>query len=90
MQAYWNPPRETAETWVQEGWRRTGDRASINADGYLAIVDRVEDLIIASGYTVFPREVKEVLYRHPDVVEAVVLGVPYACGLWLRLKQALA
>ena len=75
MKGYWNMPEETAQT-LQDGWLSTGDIAYMDEDGYLFIVDRKKDLIIASGYNVYPREVEEVLYGHPAIEEAVVVGVP--------------
>jgi long-chain acyl-CoA synthetase len=75
MKGYWNRPDATAEA-VQDGWFRTGDLAQQDGDGDLRIVDRLKDLIIRGGYNVYPGEVEEVLYEHPDVVEAVVVGVP--------------
>lgn len=75
MKGYWNMPQETAET-LQDGWLYTGDIAKMDEDGNIYIVDRKKDLIIASGYNVYPREVEEVLYEHPAVLEAVVYGVP--------------
>lgn len=77
MQGYWNRPDETAKV-LQDGWLRTGDIGVMDADGYFAIVDRAKDLIIASGYNIYPREVEEVLIRHPAVQECVVIGVPDA------------
>ncbi|PSR23205.1 MAG: long-chain fatty acid--CoA ligase [Sulfobacillus acidophilus] len=76
MQGYWQNPDETAKTLVDGGWLRTGDIASCDEEGYVSIVDRLKDLIIASGYNVYPREVEDVLYNHPDVLEAVVVGAP--------------
>lgn len=76
MKGYWNRPVETAETLVEEGWLRTGDVGSCDQDGYLSLMDRLKDLIIASGYNVYPREIEEVLYQHPDIMEAVVVGAP--------------
>ncbi len=76
MKGYWNKPDETAKTLTADGWLRTGDIARIDEDGYFYIVDRLKDLIIASGYKVIPREVEEVLFLHPKVQEAVVAGVP--------------
>jgi long-chain acyl-CoA synthetase len=76
MQGYWQNPEETAQTLVDGEWLRTGDLASCDEDGYVSIVDRIKDLIIASGYNVYPREVEDVLYTHPDVLEAVVVGAP--------------
>lgn len=76
MKEYWNRPDETQSTLVDGEWLRTGDLASCDEEGYLSIMDRLKDLIIASGYNVYPREIEEVLYQHPDVVEAVVVGAP--------------
>jgi long-chain acyl-CoA synthetase len=75
MKGYWNMPDETAKT-LRGGWLYTGDIARMDQDGYLYIVDRKKEVINASGYKVYPREVEEVLYEHPEVVEAVVIGVP--------------
>ncbi len=75
MKGYWNQPEETAAT-LQDGWLHTGDIATMDADGYLYIVERKKDLIIASGFNVYPREVEEVLYMHPAVLEAAAIGVP--------------
>jgi long-chain acyl-CoA synthetase len=76
MKGYWNRPDETGNTINREGWLHTGDIAKMDEDGYLYIVDRKKDLIIASGYNVVPREVEEVLFMHPAVREAAVAGVP--------------
>ncbi len=75
MKGYWNRPEETAAT-LKDGWLHTGDIASYDEDGYVTIMDRLKDLIIASGYNVYPREIEEVLYQHPGVLEAVVVGAP--------------
>lgn len=75
MKGYWNMPEETAIT-LRDGWLYTGDIARVDEDGYLYIVDRKKDLIIASGYNIYPRDVEEVIYEHPAVQEAVVIGVP--------------
>lgn len=75
MKGYWNMPDETDLT-LRDGWLYTGDIAYMDEDGYLYIVDRKKDLIIASGYNVYPRDVEEVLYEHPSIQEAVVVGVP--------------
>ncbi|NGQ96780.1 long-chain fatty acid--CoA ligase [Brevibacillus sp. SYP-B805] len=77
MSGYWNLPEETART-IRDGWLYTGDIAARDEEGYYYIVDRKKDLIIAGGYNIYPREVEEVLYEHPDVQEAVVIGVPDA------------
>ena len=74
MKGYWNKPDETRDTLV-DGWLYTGDMAKIDEDGYFFIVDRKKDLIIRGGYNVYPREIEEVLYEHPAVREAAVVGV---------------
>jgi long-chain acyl-CoA synthetase len=74
MEGYRNMPEETAET-LRDGWLYTGDIARMDEDGYFYIVERKKDVIIASGYNVYPREIEEVLYKHPEVVEAVAVGV---------------
>jgi long-chain acyl-CoA synthetase len=75
MKGYWNRPEETAQT-LRNGWLYTGDIAMVDKDGYLYIVDRKKDMIIASGYNIYPRDIEEILYEHPSVQEAVVIGVP--------------
>jgi long-chain acyl-CoA synthetase len=75
MKGYWNRPDETS-TALRDGWLYTGDLGSMSADGYFSIVDRKKDMIIASGYKVWPREVEDVLYGHPAVREAAVIGIP--------------
>ena len=77
MLGYWNRPAETAEM-MHDGWLRTGDISRMDSDGYFYVVDRRKDMIDASGFKVFPREVEEVLLMHPAVREAVVAGVPDA------------
>jgi long-chain acyl-CoA synthetase len=72
---YWEKPDETAHA-LPDGRLRTGDVGYFDADGWLYIVDRRKDMIIASGYKVWPREVEDVLYTHPAVTEAAVVGVP--------------
>ncbi|MCU7820849.1 long-chain-fatty-acid--CoA ligase [Kitasatospora sp. DSM 101779] len=76
MKGYWNRPEATAEAF-QDGWFHSGDLARVDADGYYYIVDRKKDLIIRGGYNVYPREIEEVLYEHPAVAEAAVVGVPH-------------
>jgi len=73
MQGYWNHAEETSQTF-RNGWMRTGDLGKMDADGYFSIVERVKDVIIASGLKVYPREVEEVLFGHPAVAEAAVAG----------------
>jgi long-chain acyl-CoA synthetase len=75
MKGYWQRPEETAEV-LADGWLYTGDISAVDEDGYFRIVDRKKDLIIASGYNIYPREVEEVLYEHEKVLEAAVAGVP--------------
>src|SRR5438128_60791 len=76
MDGYYNRPEETAQT-LKDGWLHTGDIATIDADGYVAIVDRKKEMIIVSGYNVYPREVEETLAKHPAVLEAAAIGVPH-------------
>ncbi|MEU9851739.1 long-chain fatty acid--CoA ligase [Streptomyces sp. NPDC047974] len=76
MKGYWNRPDATAETLV-DGWLHTGDLGRVDEDGYLSIVDRKKDMIIRGGYNVYPREIEEVLYEHPAVAEAAVIGLPH-------------
>lgn len=75
MKGYYKMPMETEHA-LKDGWLYTGDLARRDEDGYFYIVDRKKDMIIVGGYNVYPREVEEVLYSHPDVKEAVVIGVP--------------
>jgi long-chain acyl-CoA synthetase len=77
MKGYWGKPEATAEAMI-DGWFRTGDLAKVDSDGYYYIVDRKKDLIIRGGYNVYPREIEEVLYEHPEVAEAAVIGIPHA------------
>ncbi|MEW6637770.1 MAG: long-chain fatty acid--CoA ligase [Actinomycetota bacterium] len=75
MKGYWRMPGETEKT-LRNGWLYTGDVATMDEEGYFYIVDRKKDMINASGYNVYPREVEEALFEHPDVAEAVAVGVP--------------
>src|SRR5690606_6584168 len=75
MQGYWNRPEENARA-LRDGWLYTGDGARMAEDGYLYIGDRPKEMIITGGFNVYPREVEEVLYEHPAVREAAVIGVP--------------
>lgn len=74
---YWNDPEATRGALTADGWLRTGDIAVVDDDGFLFIVDRVKDLIIVSGFNVFPAEVEEVIAAHPAVAQVVVIGVPH-------------
>src|SRR5262245_49299910 len=77
MKGYWNRSDANKEAITDEGWFRTGDMAKMDEDGYFFIVDRKKDLIIRGGYNVYSREIEEVLYEHPAVREAAVIGVPH-------------
>ena len=77
MQGYWNKPAETAEA-LRDGWLHTGDGAYMDDDGYLFIVDRLKDMIVSGGENVYSAEVENVLSRHPDVAQCVVIGIPDA------------
>jgi long-chain acyl-CoA synthetase len=76
MKGYFNQPEATAET-LRGGWLHTGDLARMDEDRYIYIVDRKKEMIIRGGYNVYPREIEEILYAHPDVVEAAVVGIPH-------------
>jgi long-chain acyl-CoA synthetase len=75
MKGYWERPDATEEA-MRGGWFHSGDMGRVDEDGYFFIVDRLKDMIIRGGYNVYPREIEEVLYEHPDVVEAAVVGIP--------------
>lgn len=75
MKGYYKRPEATAET-IRDGWLHTGDLGYRDADGFYFIVDRLKDLVVRGGYNVYPREVEEVLYEHPDILEAAVVGRP--------------
>ncbi len=85
MQEYWHKPKETSET-IIDGWLHTRDLAYFDEKGYMYIADRKQDMIITGGEHVFPREVEEVLYQHPAVFEAAVIGVPDA--YWVERVHA--
>ncbi len=76
MQGYWNKPEATAEAIDQDGWFRTGDIGIVVEQGRLKIVDRIKDMIIVSGFNVYPNEVEAVIYGHPNIVECAAIGVP--------------
>jgi long-chain acyl-CoA synthetase len=76
MDGYWQNPEANAET-LREGWLHTGDLGSMDDDGLLALRDRSKDMIISGGSNIYPREIEEVLLRHPDVAEASVVGRPH-------------
>jgi long-chain acyl-CoA synthetase len=78
MKRYWRRPEATAEAIDADGWFKTGDMARVDEQGRYFIVDRKKELIIRGGYNVYPREIEEVLYEHPAVREAAVIGIPHA------------
>jgi fatty-acyl-CoA synthase len=91
MLGYWDEPQKTAEVLDAAGWMHTGDLAEMDAAGYVNIVGRIKDMVIRGGENVYPREVEEFLYTHPDVVDAQVIGVPdekygEELAAWVRLK----
>lgn len=75
MTGYWNRPEETADT-LQDGWLFSGDVGHVDEDGYLFLTDRLKDIILCSGFNVYPRVIEEALYQHPDVEEVTVIGIP--------------
>jgi long-chain acyl-CoA synthetase len=77
MKGYWNMDEETAQT-IKDGWLYTGDIGHMDEDGYVFIIDRKKDMIIAGGYNIYPRDIDEVLYEHPKIADAVTIGVPDA------------
>ncbi|MHB8843180.1 MAG: long-chain-fatty-acid--CoA ligase [Nitrospirota bacterium] len=85
MKGYWNKPEETAQA-LRGGWLHTGDIAKRDEEGYFMIVDRIKDMIKTVGENVYPREVEEVLYTHPKVKEAVVVGVPHEAFMGEKIK----
>jgi fatty-acyl-CoA synthase len=92
MLGYWNMPDRTAESIDAARWMHTGDLAVMDDEGYLSIVGRIKDMVIRGGENVYPREIEEFLYSHPDVVDAQVIGVPDArygeeLMVWVRLRD---
>jgi long-chain acyl-CoA synthetase len=76
MHGYWNRPDATAECLDDEGWFSTGDVAKIQPDGFIKICDRLKDMILVSGFNVYPNEIEGVVSTHPDIIECAVIGVP--------------
>jgi long-chain acyl-CoA synthetase len=76
MKGYWQRPEETAKVLTDDGWLRTGDIATMNEDGYFKIVDRKKDMILVSGFNVFPNEIEDVIAMHPKVLEVAAIGLP--------------
>jgi fatty-acyl-CoA synthase len=92
MTGYWNDPERTAEAIDRAGWMHTGDLATMDADGYVNIVGRIKDMIIRGGENIYPREIEEFLYTHPDVSDVQVIGVPdvkYGEELmaWVKVRE---
>jgi len=77
MKGYWRREEATAEAIDADGWFKTGDIAKVDEEGYFFIVDRKKELVIRGGFNIYPREIEEVLYEHPDVREAAVIGIPH-------------
>lgn len=77
MKGYWQNPEATAAAISEDGWFKSGDIGTTDEDGFFYVVDRKKDLIIRGGYNVYPREIEEVLYEHPAVLEAAVIGIPH-------------
>jgi long-chain acyl-CoA synthetase len=95
MKGYWNLPEATKATITKDGWLATGDVGRVDEEGYFYIVDRTKDMIIRGGYNVYPREIEEVLYEHPAVAEAAVIGIPHdslgeEVGAAVALKEGAA
>ena len=92
MLGYWNDPEATAKAVDTAGWMHTGDLAVMDDEGYVNITGRIKDMVIRGGENVYPREIEEFLYTHPDIVDAQVIGVPdlkYGEELcaWVRLRE---
>ena len=92
MLGYWDDEARTAEAIDDDGWMHTGDLAVMDEEGYINIVGRIKDMIIRGGENVYPREIEEYLYRHPDVVEVQVIGIPDArygeeIMAWVQLRD---
>jgi fatty-acyl-CoA synthase len=91
MIGYWNQPDKTAEAVDAAHWMHTGDLAVMDSEGYLAITGRIKDMVIRGGENIYPREIEEFLYTHPDILDAQVIGVPDAkygeeLMVWVRLR----
>jgi fatty-acyl-CoA synthase len=95
MQGYWNDPEKTAAAIDADGWMHTGDLAVMAEDGYVNIVGRIKDMVIRGGENIYPREIEEFLYTHPDLEEVQAIGVPdekYGEELmaWVKLRTGAA
>jgi fatty-acyl-CoA synthase len=92
MLGYWGQPDTTAEAIDAARWMHTGDLAVMDVEGYLNITGRIKDMVIRGGENIYPREIEEFLYSHPDVLDAQVIGVPDAkygeeLMVWIRLRE---
>jgi fatty-acyl-CoA synthase len=92
MHGYWDDSTKTAMAIDREGWMHTGDLAIMDEDGYCNIVGRIKDMVIRGGENVYPREVEEFLYTHPEIEDVQVIGVPDArygeeLMAWVRLRE---
>ena len=92
MLGYWDDPEKTAEAIDADGWMHTGDLAVMREDGYCNIVGRIKDMVIRGGENIYPREIEEFLYTHPDIEDVQVIGVPdekYGEELcaWVKMKS---
>jgi fatty-acyl-CoA synthase len=95
MLGYWEEPDKTADAIDAARWMHTGDLATMDAEGYVNIVGRIKDMVIRGGENVYPREVEEFLYTHPDVVDVQVIGVPDVrfgeeLMAWVKLREGAA
>ena len=91
MRGYWEDPERTAEAIDDEGWMHTGDLAVMDDEGFVNITGRIKDMVIRGGENIYPREIEEFLYAHPDIIDAQVIGVPDAVygeelAAWVRLR----
>jgi fatty-acyl-CoA synthase len=94
MLGYWNQADKTAEV-LKDGWMMTGDLAVMDEEGYVQITGRIKDMVIRGGENIYPREIEEFLYTHPDILDAQVIGVPderYGEELcaWIRMREGAA
>jgi fatty-acyl-CoA synthase len=92
MTGYWEDPAKTSEAIDEAGWMHTGDLAVMGADGYVNIVGRIKDMVIRGGENIYPREIEEFLYTHPEIEDVQVIGVPDAVYgeqlmAWIKRKQ---
>ncbi len=95
MKGYWNQPEKTAEAIDTDGWMHTGDLAVMDDNGYVRITGRIKDMVIRGGENIYPREIEEFLYTHPDILDAQVIGVPDAkygeeLMAWVRLRDGVS